>query len=529
MHHGLRILAATATLVLTATCAHAAVTISSAATQNMSCSGGICAPTAKTAILNAGDLENLLASGNATVTTTGTGVQANDIHIRTALGWANSSTLSLEANRSIAINATVSITGLGGLVLDTGKNLLSFGKKGNVTFANLSSQLAINGSAYTLAGDIKTLASDIAISPGGNFALANNYNASGDGTYNNSVIPTEYEGTFTGLGNTIFNLSIVGQNEENVSNGLFATLGTTGVLENIGVVDATIVAATKIHYVAAGPLAGASYGTIAFAYATGSVTIGKESSRARGERMVAPIKSYDRAAGGLVGTNAGTITNSYAKTDVSGKGAWQAGGLVGANESLIENSHASGAISTGVHGLAGGLVGGNGGIVETSYATGNVKGSNNPEPYDISQVGGLVGINDGPISSSYASGAVTAEGNYSYVGGLVGQNDVDGTIASAYSTGAVGGGETGSVVGGLIGYDGAQAGSLTDTYWDTDTSGISSLSQGAGNISNDPGITGLTTAQFQSGLPAGFDPAIWAENPNINGGMPYLLANSPPK
>jgi len=59
-------------------------------------------------------------------------------------------------------------------------------------------------------------------------------------------------------------------------------------------------------------------------------------------------------------------------------------------------------------------------------------------------------------------------------------------------------------VGGLIGYDGAQAGSLSDTYWDTDTSGVTNLSQGPGNITNDPGITGLTTAQFQSGLPQGF-------------------------
>ena len=42
-----------------------------------------------------------------------------------------------------------------------------------------------------------------------------------------------------------------------------------------------------------------------------------------------------------------------------------------------------------------------------------------------------------------------------------------------------------------------------------------------------PGITGLTTAQLQSGLPAGFDPSIWAESPNINGGLPYLITNPP--
>jgi hypothetical protein len=50
---------------------------------------------------------------------------------------------------------------------------------------------------------------------------------------------------------------------------------------------------------------------------------------------------------------------------------------------------------------------------------------------------------------------------------------------------------------------------------------------GAGNIANDPGITGQTTAQLQAGLPAGFDPSIWAEDPGINNGLPYLIANPP--
>ena len=109
-------------------------------------------------------------------------------------------------------------------------------------------------------------------------------------------------------------------------------------------------------------------------------------------------------------------------------------------------------------------------------------------------------------------------------GGLVGDNGA--TISFSYSTGTVTGAAT---IGGLIGDDEAQPGSITDSYWDTDTSGIMNLGQGAGNIANDPGITGLTTAQFQSGLPAGFDPTVWAENANIDDGFPYLLANPPAK
>jgi hypothetical protein len=50
--------------------------ISTAATQNMSCASGVCAPTASDAVPNVGDLESLLASGNVEVTTTGSEVEA---------------------------------------------------------------------------------------------------------------------------------------------------------------------------------------------------------------------------------------------------------------------------------------------------------------------------------------------------------------------------------------------------------------------------------------------------------------------
>jgi hypothetical protein len=42
------------------------------------------------------------------------------------------------------------------------------------------------------------------------------------------------------------------------------------------------------------------------------------------------------------------------------------------------------------------------------------------------------------------------------------------------------------------------------------------------------GTTGLRDRELKSGLPVGFDPAIWGQNPNINNGYPYLLANPPP-
>jgi len=125
-------------------------------------------PHAKIAVLNVGDLETDLASGNVTVTTTGTGVQAGSIRVNSAVSWSSNSILSLTSHGSITINAPVSITGASGLTVETGAKhgVFSFGKKGNVAFANLSSQLVIDGAAYTLVGDLQTLASDIASKPG---------------------------------------------------------------------------------------------------------------------------------------------------------------------------------------------------------------------------------------------------------------------------------------------------------------------------------------------------------------------------
>ena len=61
--------------------------ISNAQTQDMHCADGVCAPTASDAVLNAGELQTLLASGNVQVTATGSGVQADNIDLHEALRW----------------------------------------------------------------------------------------------------------------------------------------------------------------------------------------------------------------------------------------------------------------------------------------------------------------------------------------------------------------------------------------------------------------------------------------------------------
>jgi len=95
----------------------------------------------------------------------------------------------------------------------------------------------------------------------------------------------------------------------------------------------------------------------------------------------------------------------------------------------------------------------------------------------------------------------------------------------SYSTGAVSGG-SGSSIGGAIGFD-QQSEEILYVDWDMTTSGIDNSSQGAGNIANDPEVSGLTTAQLQSGLPPEFKNFGWAENAKINSGLPYLISNPP--
>jgi hypothetical protein len=146
---------------------------------------------------------------------------------------------------------------------------------------------------------------------------------------------------------------------------------------------------------------------------------------------------------------------------------------------------------------------------------------------NTAKVGGLVGFNGGTIVNAYATGGVSVA-QLSYAGGLVGFNEfgTSGIIQKSYSTGSIKAG-SGAFVGGLLGFDQTTFRALTDTYWDTTTSGVTDPRKGAGNKKNDPGIEGLTTAQLQSGLPDGFTSAVWAEKSSINGGLPYLLANPP--
>jgi hypothetical protein len=474
--------------------ASADVVISTAATANMACSSGVCAPTAAKAVLNVADLESLLAAGNVEVTTTGSGVQAKGIDVNAALSWSDSSVLALDANDSIVVNKSISVAGPGGLTFATGKNdgSLSFGRSGSAAFTELSSRLGINNVNYTLVKDIASLASAITSNPGGAYALAGNYDASQDGTYADAPVATTLTGSVEGLGNIISHLSIDhhkgGRAQPLI--GLFADIGSGGVVAGVRLHGLDFkVSSGKWIRGDVGGLVGSNDGTL-----FDDETAGKIWTKVVEE------------TGGLAGVNEGSIVSSSANVRVAGAGG---GGLVAGNYGIISLSHADGAVNCGS-----GLVDNNEGNISESYATGTVTCGTSGMI-----LGGLVGLSQvsGDINNSYATGSVTG-GPDSEIGGFVGEDDT--TIEDSYSTGVVTGG-TGALVGGFSGTNGT----FTDCYWDTTTSGTN---QGTG-LGNTTGLTGLTTEQFQSGLPAGFGSKVWRERANTDDGLPYLINNPPAK
>ena len=288
-----------------------------------------------------------------------------------------------------------------------------------------------------------------------------------------------------------------------------------------------------------GGLVGENNGDIENSYATGSVSSPSSSGGLVGRNIGDITNSYATGSasggnsGGLVGENAGTITNSYAT--ISASGSSDSGGLVGINIGDITNSYATGSVSGGSYsgglvgenrergtitnsyatgdasgGNSGGLVGENAGTITNSYATGSASGG--------SYSGGLVGINSGDITKSYATGS--ASGSFSSSGGLAGSNR--GTITNSYATGSASGSAAGGLVGinsgtitnsyatgsasaslagGLVGTRGTAAAIITNSYWNSETTGQTS--------SSGTGASDKTTAEMYSLTDPNWDSAIW--------------------
>ena len=184
----------------------------------------------------------------------------------------------------------------------------------------------------------------------------------------------------------------------------------------------------------------------------------------------------NRYVGALIGRHfrGDTITDSYATGSVTGHR--DVGGLIGWSTAhgTITDSYSTASVS-GMNNV-GGLVGYNsGGPIINSFATGRVVGDGG--------TGGLIGfVNGGTITNSYATGRVSGDGT---LGGLAGYILDTVVVTNSYATGRVTGDISNS---GLVGGNGT----VTDSYWDTETSGRSTSGGGVGK----------TTAQLQK--PTGY-------------------------
>ena len=225
-----------------------------------------------------------------------------------------------------------------------------------------------------------------------------------------------------------------------------------------------------------GGLVGYNFGNISNSHASGDIT----------SLTAQPGASHtSEFIGGLVGYNYGLVDRTYATGATFGKS--MVGGLVGLNDSAVTNSYANGSVVG--NGALGGLVGWNTsqGSINDAYATGSVSTGEfigySYVAYDTGgSIGGLVGFNNGgSISNAYSTSKVIGLGSNN--GGLVGL-DHGGTITNTYSTGPVSGFQlNGGLIGGTDGY----GDSVTNSYWNTSTSGLSTSAGGVG----------LTTAQMQ--------------------------------
>jgi hypothetical protein len=544
------LLAASLGLAVLACPAHAALVVSKAATAGVSCASGVCTATQADAVLNDKDFKHLINAGDLTLVS---GSAAEDIVFDAKVQWTGAHLLTLDAYRSIQFVLDATSEGAGGVTMLTGdgagSGTLTFTGKGKLSFWDLSSKLVIDKHGYRLAGDIATLAADIAAKPNGHYALAKGYDASVDGAYASAPIPTTFNGVLEGLGHAIDKLSMAYSNKTvSINFGLFADIGAQGRVRDLYLTNADIeyssahtggnltgafaatnagrlenvaVVTGKVFGQCAGGLAGENDGTIIHSSVTGEVGADNE-----------------QAAGGLTCINSGTITQSSVNAEVGAGYGGGTGGLAVSNDGTISLSHAAGRVLVGgattgnvPDAFAGGVAAFNSGAISQTYSAAVVEGGScyAGETHSNNAFGGgLVAENTGSVADSYATGATSSANNRgcgAEAGGLVAYAKT-GTLARVYSTGVVTCDDCESYqLGGLIGADSVM--SNQSAYWDLDASGVTNPSQGAGSPQNDPGITGLSDTALKSALPAGFDPSVWAQSPSINNGWPYLIANPP--
>lgn len=286
---------------------------------------------------------------------------------------------------------------------------------------------------------------------------------SGDGWMPIGDTDNRFAGTFNGNGYTISGLTI---DRATGNNGLFGATNNA-TIQNIGLVNVSVKAGAGNNGALAGNLLNTN---VTNAWATGTV----ESTTTANTANFA----------GLLGRfEGGVIQDSWADVYVdSGPMCNNAGGLVGYLNDGTERPAQ----------------------LLRSFSLGDVYG-------DRDRVGGLVGANNGTISDSYARGNVL--GGSDRAAGLVGWNLTDKVINRSYSTGTVDGGTN---TGGLVADN---EGTVNDSFWDTEASGMPESAAGTGKNTEEMKTEATFTGWSFSDT--------WAIDESINDGYPILRYQLP--
>jgi len=439
------------------------------------------AATSGSEVITTSSIETALSSGNVIVTTVGTtGAEAGDISVASSLSWANANTLTLNAYRDIDVNTGVTIanTGAGNLVLradatGNGVGTVSFNGTGHVDFSGSTGTVSIFydpqfGYVFPLNYGTSVQANGAVPNQLTAYMLVNN-----ESDLQN--VSQNLTGAYA-LGN---NIDAAGANFIPIGN---ATTPFQGKLNGLGFAVNNLTITSSLPDVGL-------FGAIGSSGNVQNLTLNNVSLTATG---------FDIGAGALASVNSGLIGNVIANGSVRVATGSNVGGLAGSNSGDIYQSGASVNVSSsgGIYSF-GGLVGANESTIRQSYASGSVSGGNSN--------GGLVGYSapGSQIIQSYATGEPSGLGN---VGGLVGWA-WSAAVDQSYATG-------GNLIGATFALSGPNTSTFTSSYWD--------LTNAAGQTSS-AGGTAITDLALKSGLPAGFDSAVWGSNPSINNGYPYLL------
>lgn len=380
---------------------------------------------------------NLSHDTSVNVTTTGAGGASGDLSVLSNIRWRGAASLTLDAYHSITVgpNVTLANHGTGNLTLRADANAIDNGgsvtNQGTIDWSKstgiVSALYDMNGSwqpgtihsnaawsaapfsglvtqvtAYQLINSFADL-SNVALNMAGIYALGTDLTATSTVPYSTigNSTTASFTGQFDGMGHTISNLGFTSASPYSLA-GFFPTIGPTGVVRNLGIVNAI----SGSLFGASGILAGDNFGLIVNSYTTGMVTAG----------------SFGQGSGGgLVGQNDGMIARSWSSAQVGDQTA--VGGLVGINNGLILQSYATGSIFVGSHGIPGGLAGENTstGVIDQSYAVGQVTPN--------FQGGGLVGSNAGLIEESFAAAPAPVAVSPTIAFGAIAEQNT-GTIAN---------------------------------------------------------------------------------------------------